>query len=97
MPKQSPQLNDESEGCQTTEYDDAFSSVADFVGEISRLNRTSIHTLSPSVSSMTFYRGQANGEWRLSPKLYRVSPRGMPKGSKRFMEGSKGLSNSIPV
>jgi hypothetical protein len=71
MPQESLQLNDAFEGFQRTEYDGDFISVADFIREISELNRASIHTLSPSISSMTFYRGQANGKWWLSPRLYR--------------------------
>ena len=46
-------------------------SVAHFVSVISDLHEKSIHTLSPTVSSMTFYRGQGDTEWRLTPKLYR--------------------------
>jgi hypothetical protein len=52
-------------------YDGVVKSVAGFVEQVSELDEKTPHTLTPSVSSMTFYRGQANGEWPLSPKLYR--------------------------
>ena len=52
-------------------YDGVIESVSGFVEQVSELNEEAIHKLKPSVSSMTFYRGQANSEWSLSPKLYR--------------------------
>ena len=51
--------------------DSTVHSVADFVAKISSIYESSTHTLAPSVSSMTFYRGQADSAWHLSPKLYR--------------------------
>jgi len=52
-------------------YDGVIESVSGFVEQVSELNEDATHKLTPSVSSMTFYRGQANSEWPLSPKLYR--------------------------
>jgi len=52
-------------------YDGVIKSVAGFVEQVSELDEKTPYTLTPSVSSMTFYRGQANSEWSLSPKLYR--------------------------
>jgi len=46
-------------------------SLSEFLNQISILNKKSKDYLSPSVSSMTYYRGQSNFEWSLSPKLYR--------------------------
>lgn len=46
-------------------------SLPEFLNQISILNKKSKDYLSPSVSSMTYYRGESNTEWSLSPKLYR--------------------------
>lgn len=54
-----------------TDYDGVVESVTNFIDLISSVKEGSTNTLSDSVSSMVFYRGQANIEWSLSPKLYR--------------------------
>jgi|LSQX01.2.fsa_nt_gb hypothetical protein len=46
-------------------------SVVEFVQEISKLRKSSISFNDGSGSSLTFFRGQANSEWGLSPRLYR--------------------------
>jgi hypothetical protein len=46
-------------------------SVSEYILNISELNKKSIKLRSIPVSSMSFYRGQANAEWPLAPRLYR--------------------------
>lgn len=45
--------------------------VSEFIHKIFELNKVAITLKSPSVSSISFYRGQANSNWELEPKLYR--------------------------
>lgn len=47
-------------------------SIADFISLISDLNKNSIHTRTLSVSSISFYRGQSDRDWGLTPCLYRM-------------------------
>lgn len=43
----------------------------EFIKALLEFNRESLHFHSPSVHSITFYRGQADSDWGLSPRLYR--------------------------
>lgn len=45
--------------------------LTEFVQRISELNDSTTNYRSTSVSSLNFYRGQANSDWELEPKLYR--------------------------
>lgn len=46
-------------------------SVSEFCQHVVDIFSNSVHTRFPEVSSITFYRGQANKEWDLIPRLYR--------------------------
>jgi hypothetical protein len=46
-------------------------SVSDFISIISEFNRKTIHRRDISVSSISFYRGQSDYSWGLTPRLYR--------------------------
>lgn len=45
--------------------------LTEFIQKISELNNSTKNYRSTSVSSINFYRGQANSNWELEPKLYR--------------------------
>lgn len=45
--------------------------LTEFIQKISELNDSTNNFRSTSVSSLNFYRGQANSNWELEPKLYR--------------------------
>lgn len=45
--------------------------VSEYIETLLEFNKKSIQLHSPSVHSITFYRGQANLNWGLSPRLYR--------------------------
>ena len=45
--------------------------VSEFIEVLLEFNRKSAHFHSPSVHSLTLYRGQADLDWGLSPRLYR--------------------------
>lgn len=46
-------------------------SVPDFLEELDALRRTHVWEVRGDVSSLTFYRGQADASWKLEPRLYR--------------------------
>ena len=50
---------------------DVIESVSDYISTISEFNRKAIHRRDISVSSISFYRGQSDYEWGLTPRLYR--------------------------
>ena len=51
--------------------DNIVTSVADYVQKISDLRKSSVSFRDASLSALTFFRGQANSKWGLSPRLYR--------------------------
>lgn len=51
--------------------DNIINNVSEFIQKIFELNKKSVVMRSPSVSSISFYRGQSNSEWGLEPSLYR--------------------------
>ncbi len=50
---------------------DIIENVSDFISIISEFNRKTIHRRDISVSSISFYRGQSDYTWGLTPRLYR--------------------------
>ncbi|MCS4436675.1 FRG domain-containing protein [Aquiflexum gelatinilyticum] len=51
--------------------DNIVNDVSEFIQRIFELNKKAIFMRSPSVSSISFYRGQSNSNWGLEPSLYR--------------------------
>lgn len=51
--------------------DNSIHNLTEFIQKISELNESTTNYRSTSVSSLNFYRGQANSSWELEPKLYR--------------------------
>ena len=45
--------------------------ISEFINTLLEFNKKSIQYHSPSIHSLTFYRGQANLDWGFSPRLYR--------------------------
>ena len=45
--------------------------LTEFIQRISELNNSTNNYSSTSVSSLNFFRGQANSNWEIEPKLYR--------------------------
>lgn len=48
-------------------------SVADFLATVEGIRRSLVHEFRDELSSLTFYRGQADSGWGVSPRLYRES------------------------
>lgn len=53
------------------EKNNTINNLTEFIQKISELNNSTNNYRSTSVSSINFYRGQANSNWELEPKLYR--------------------------
>ncbi|HYX09820.1 MAG TPA: FRG domain-containing protein, partial [Bacteroidales bacterium] len=51
--------------------DNSIHNLTEFIQKVSELNESTTNFRSTSVSSLNFYRGQANSSWELEPKLYR--------------------------
>lgn len=51
--------------------DGRIESVTDFLQELSHLRKIHVWEMRDEVSSLTFYRGQADETWTLAPRLYR--------------------------
>lgn len=51
--------------------DNIVNNVSEFIQKVFELNKKAIVMRSPTISSISFYRGQSNSEWGLIPSLYR--------------------------